>query len=146
MSADPSRPVVLDTSVLVHLTRNSATGKAIETEYALTRRADRPLISTVAEGELLGLARSWQWGERRLNDLRALLEQLVSVDAGRPEIIETYARLYALAVVTGNPKGENDLWIAPTAVVTGSELFTCDEDFLWLHPEHLTVTYIEQIP
>ena len=57
MSAVLSRPVVLDTSVLVHLERDSVTGRAIEEQYALLHRADRPLVSTVAEGELLGLAR-----------------------------------------------------------------------------------------
>lgn len=146
MSAGLSRPVILDTSVLVHLARNSVTGRTIEEQYALLRRADRPLVSTVAEGELLGLARRWHWGERLLDDLRALLRHLVSVEAGRPEIIETYARLYALACATGNAAGENDLWIAATAIVTEAELFTCDRDFLWLHPEHLTVNYIEQTP
>lgn len=39
--------VLLDTSVLVHLARQDATGVWIENHFALTARADRPLISTI---------------------------------------------------------------------------------------------------
>ena len=39
--------VLLDTNVLVHLARQDATGVWIEDQFALTARADRPLISTI---------------------------------------------------------------------------------------------------
>lgn len=144
MTVTPSAPVVLDTNVVVSLARNNATGQAIEAEHGLSARADRPLISTVAEGEILGLARSWNWGEPKLRVLREVLAELVPVEAGLPEIVETYAALYAEATRKGKPRGENDLWIAATAMVFGAELITCDKHFLWLHPEHLTVCFIPE--
>ena len=54
----PSHVVVLlDTSVLVHLARQDPTGAWVENQFALTARADRPLISTITEGEILGFSR-----------------------------------------------------------------------------------------
>lgn len=144
MTIDPGRSVLLDTTVLVHLARNNATGKAIEAQHHLSKRPERPLISTIAEGEILGLARSWNWGKGKLQVLRDMLAQLVSVEAGLPEIVETYAVLYAEATRAGKPCGENDLWIAATAKVLRAELLTCDKDFLWLSPQHLTVHYIPE--
>ena len=49
--------VLLDTSVLVHLARQDPTGVWIENQFALTARADRLLISTITEGEILGFSR-----------------------------------------------------------------------------------------
>lgn len=53
--------VLLDTSVLVHLARRDPTGALIENHFALTARADRPLISTITEGEILGFSRQRNW-------------------------------------------------------------------------------------
>jgi hypothetical protein len=44
MKASPSQLVVLDTTVIVHLARNSPTGQAIQAQYALTTRPERPLL------------------------------------------------------------------------------------------------------
>jgi hypothetical protein len=41
--------VLLDTSVLVHLARQDPTGVWIEDQFALSARADRPLISTITK-------------------------------------------------------------------------------------------------
>jgi hypothetical protein len=79
--------VLLDTSVLVHLARQDATGRWIENQYALTARAERPLISTMSEGEILGFARHRNWGASRMGDLTRLLGGLVRVEAGLPEVV-----------------------------------------------------------
>ncbi|MBM3499716.1 MAG: type II toxin-antitoxin system VapC family toxin [Armatimonadetes bacterium] len=139
MRADSASLLLLDTSVLVHLARDGATGRTIEAEYSLTARPERPLLSTVVEGEILGLARLWGWGEGKIGALQALLAQLVRVDAGLPEVVAAYANLYCEATRGGKPRGENDLWIAATAVAAGAALVTCDTDFVWLHPAPLTV-------
>ena len=146
MSGDAGRLVLLDTSVVVHLARDSETGKSIEAEYHLSRRKERPLISTVVEGEMLGLARLWGWGERRLQDLRELLSQFVRVDAGLPEIVEAYSLLHAEGTRDGHPRGENDLWIAATANVLGAGLLTLDRDFCWLDPGHVRVLLVDEVP
>ena len=82
--------VLLDTNVLVHLARQDATGVWIEDQFALTARADRPLISTIAEGEILGFARQRNWGATRMADLTRLLGEVVRVDAGLPEVVDAY--------------------------------------------------------
>ena len=136
--------VLLDSTVLVHLLRGDATGRWIEDAYHLTSRRDRPLLSTVAEGEVRGLALGWGWGSRKLDELERLLQQLVIVEAGLPAIVHCYAELYVEATRGGHPAGENDLWIAATAMVTQAELFTCDQDFGWLNAVHLPVRYITE--
>ncbi len=88
--------VLLDTSVLVHLARQDATGVWIENHFALTARADRPLISTITEGEILGFARQRNWGATRMADLTRLLGEVVRVDAGLPEVVDAYADLSVL--------------------------------------------------
>ncbi len=91
-----------------------------------------------------GLALYWGWGARKLAVLDKLLGELVTVDAGLPEVIAAYAELFAEAMRAGHPAGENDLWIAATAMVTQAELFTCDRDFAWLHPAYLAVRTVAE--
>ena len=137
--------VLLDTSVLVHLARQDATGRWIESQYALTTRTERLLISTITEGEILGFARRRNWGPKRVADLTNLLGELVRVDAGFPEGVDAYADLSVLDVRGGHNTKDNDLWIAATAKATGAVLFTCDHDFDWLNPATITVHWIAQV-
>jgi tRNA(fMet)-specific endonuclease VapC len=131
--------IFLDTNVLVDLVRNNERGRRMNSEHKLTERAERPLFSTVTEGEILGLARVWHWGTRKLDQLHELLNQLVRVDAGLPAVVNAYAELYAESRASGNPTGENDLWIAATAKATGAVLLTHDTDFDWMKPPLLHV-------
>ena len=136
---------LLDTNVLIHLLRRDRTGQKIEAEHSFTTRSERPILSSVVEVELLAFARYNGWGSQKLGQLRSLLTALVRVDAGLPEIVEAYAELHAEATKTGQPKGENDLWIAATAKAVGAELYTCNGGhFAWMHPAHLTVHVIKQ--
>jgi len=139
----PQTLILLDTSVVLHLARNDLTGKSIESQYSLTSRRERPLISSVTEGELLALAYSRQWGQRKIDALHEMLGNFVRVDAGLPEIVEWYAKLFAEARIRGASRGQNDLWIAATAKAVGAVLLTCDKDFDWLHPDHVHVVRVE---
>lgn len=47
--------VLLDTTVLVELVRNREVGQRMDRDFALTTRADRPLISIVTVGEAMSL-------------------------------------------------------------------------------------------
>ncbi|MGO9471610.1 MAG: type II toxin-antitoxin system VapC family toxin [Isosphaeraceae bacterium] len=116
--------VLLDTSVLVHLARQDTTGVWIENQFALSARADRPLISTVTEGEILGLARQRNWGDTKVAALTRLLAEIVRVEAGLPEVVDAYADLTVLDVRGGHNTKDNDLWIAATAKATGAVLLT----------------------
>ena len=93
MTIPPGRLVLLDTSVVLHLARHDSAGQAIEKRFGLVGRIERPLISTITEGELLGLAKYWRWGPQKINTLNCILDELVRVDASQREIIDTYADL-----------------------------------------------------
>lgn len=122
--------LVLDTNVLVHLLRNNALGQAIEKTYSLTTRLERPLLSSIVEGELRGLAESWNWGSTKIQKLETTLNELVRISAGEPEIVATYGKLYAHQSKIGKKVGENDLWIGATAAAINGTVITCDTDFL----------------
>ncbi|MCK4324197.1 MAG: PIN domain-containing protein [Armatimonadetes bacterium] len=148
MSSGGGELALLDTNVLVHLARGDSTGLEIERRHSLSSRAERPLLSSIVEGETLALAHDWGWGEEKMKTLRQLLDQLVRIDAGEPEIVEAYVELYCVAKSTGQSmgqdSGQNDLWIAATAMAAGAAIYTCDHDFDWLHPKYLTVYYIPE--
>jgi predicted nucleic acid-binding protein len=126
---DPHRLLVLDTNVLVHLLRRDATGQYLETSFALSRRPERPLLCSVVEGELRGLAAWWDWGAMRVAELEKAFTQLVRVSAGAPEVIRAYGELYAIQNNMGQRIGDNDLWIAATTRAVSGVLLTCDTDF-----------------
>jgi tRNA(fMet)-specific endonuclease VapC len=138
---DPSRLVILDTNVLVHLLRNKATGQALEAKFNLSARAERPLLSSVVERELRGLAGLWDWGPARIAKLEQTMSQLVRVSAGEPEVVKCYARLYAQQAKLGQKVGENDLWVAATAIAIDAIVLTCDSDFLKFDPALVKYVY-----
>jgi tRNA(fMet)-specific endonuclease VapC len=126
----PNQLLLLDTNVLVHLLRNKSTGQAIEAKFALSTRPERPLLSSIVEGEIRGLAVFWGWGPTRIAKLEQLLSELVRVSAGEPEVVKSYGFLFAHQTKIGKKVGENDLWIAATAAAINGSVLTCDGDFL----------------
>jgi predicted nucleic acid-binding protein len=64
--------------------------------------------------------------------LEQALSELVRVSAGAPEIVSSYGTLYAHQ--TRIRVGENDLWLAATAVAINGMILTCDSDFLKFDP------------
>lgn len=145
MSIAAERLMLLDTSVLIHLARNDATGEAVEEQHALSDRRERLLLSSIVEGEVLGFALWRGWGPARMSRLGGMFDQLTRVDAGHPGIVSAYAQLFAIGRRLGAPCGQNDLWIAATAKVANAVLLTCDRDFDWLHPSHIERVYVERV-
>lgn len=145
MNLPANRLILLDTSVVVHLARNSPTGKELERRYGLSQRPERPLVSTVTLGEIRSMALCWKWGAGKMEALDRLLSEFVSVEAGLPEIVRQYAELYCFCTKNGLPRGENDLWIAATAKVVNAVLFTCDKDFDPL-TKLITRVFVPEIP
>lgn len=143
MSLRATDIVVLDTNTLIHWVRQDVTGQYLLKEFALDQRTDRPLLPSIVEGEILGLARCWNWGEKKLKSLEELLLELVRVDAGHADVVHAYAELYELDQRGGHNTGENDWWIAATTKAVGGVLLTCDSDFQWMNPQHVR---IEEIP
>jgi tRNA(fMet)-specific endonuclease VapC len=137
--------LLLDTSVFVHLARNDATGALLLSEYGLEERAERPLFSTVSEGEVLAISRWRKWGGAKQDRLGDLLAELVRIDAGLHEVVDAYADLHAESVTRGLNIGENDMWIAASAKAAGAVVLTCDTDFKRVPDAFVRVEYVAQI-
>jgi tRNA(fMet)-specific endonuclease VapC len=146
MTIGPTDLILLDTNVLVHWVRQDRTGRHILQVYDLGTRNERPLFSTITEGEILGLAKCWNWGNAKLQALEDILAELVRFEASLPEVVYAYAELYQQDQAIGRNTGENDLWIAACARASRSILLTCDQDFLWLNPTWIKVEYVAKIP
>jgi len=58
------RPLLLDTSVLLHLARNKELGQELTRQFELDHSDHRPLISVVTVGEIMVLADRGNFGER----------------------------------------------------------------------------------
>jgi tRNA(fMet)-specific endonuclease VapC len=136
---------LLDTAVFVHVAREDATGAHLLSRYRLKQRAERPLYSTVSEGEILALSRYWKWGRTKRDRLQQLLAELVRVDAGLREIIEAYADLHANSLSHGLNLGDNDMWIAATGRVAGAVVLTTDSDFQRVPPAFVRIEYVAAI-
>ena len=135
--------IVLDTNVILHLARDNATGRAINTKYGLSSRLDKPILSTVVEGELRGMAAWGGWGAERLAKLDALLNELVRLPSSEPEVVSAYAELFAHQLRKGKKIGENDLWIAASARAIDAIVLTCDTDFNKLDPQMVKYEYFD---
>lgn len=136
------RNLLLDTSVLIHLVRNNRIGRTVESRFRLRTRAEKPLISIITVGEALAFARKLSWGNSRVEVLEELFSDLIIVDVA-DEIIALYAEMDHFLERTGRPIQQNDIWIAATAVATGSHLLTTDKDFDPLYPAYLDRTWID---
>lgn len=88
MTLRPDDLISLDTNVLVHWIRQNAIGIQLRDTYRLHERTDRPIYSTIVEGEIQALARVWKWGGGKLEVLDGLLAELVRVDAGLPDVVK----------------------------------------------------------
>ena len=67
----PTDLLLLDTTILVHWARQDRTGQYLKDNYLLDQRLEKPLFSTVCEGEILALAKCWKWGAPKLMTLAA---------------------------------------------------------------------------
>lgn len=74
MTLRPDDLISLDTNVLVHWIRQNDIGIYLRDTYRLHERVDRPIYSTIVEGELRSLARLWKWGSGKLELLDAAIE------------------------------------------------------------------------
>ncbi len=131
----------LDTSIVLLIVRGKELADYIERNYQLRSRPFRPLVSVVSLGEIYTLALRNNWGERKRAVLASLEQELIVVDINRSDVLSTYAEV-SCAVPKGTSIGENDLWIAASAKVTGATILTTDKDFDCLYPDHVDRIYI----
>jgi predicted nucleic acid-binding protein len=138
----PNQLLILDTNILVHWVRQDRTGQHLQQHYHLDLRLERPLFSTITEGEIRGLVKCWNWGASKLDKLEEILNELVRLEAGLPEVVAAYADLYVEDQRQGHNTKQNDLWIAASAVAADAVLLTCDQDFDWMSPGLVQVEHI----
>lgn len=138
--------VLLDTSILVHLIRDSTVGRKVNETLHLTSRPDRPLISVVTVGEVQALALKLGWADKKVKVLDALVRQLVIVHLHQGDIISRYATIDCFCEKELKPArrmSQNDMWIAATAAATSSTLVTSDLDFNQLAGKHIQLVSID---
>jgi predicted nucleic acid-binding protein len=114
--------MLLDSSYLIDLEEEIAGrrfGPAIA--FAQEHRRSAPRISVVTLGEFAAGA-----GEERR--ARSFLERYRVISL-KPEIAYLAARLERALAATGRRLGENDNWIAATALYYGEPIVTNDNDF-----------------
>lgn len=145
MTLGPNDLLSLDTNVLVHWIRQNDTGIQLRDTYRLHERSDRPIYSSVVEGEIRALAKVWKWGITKLDSLDKILAELVRVDAGSPDVVRAYAEISAADQIEGHCTGQNDMWIAATTKAAGAVLLTCDRDCLWMCPGLLVIEYVPPV-
>jgi len=135
----PSSPIyVLDTNVLVHAVRGSATWQRIKAACDPLVVTQRPLICVVTEGELRAFAQQRAWGAVKMNQALFLLGYFGRAGIDAPRVLQAYADIDTLSRNAGVRMGKNDLWIAAVTYGAGATLVTTDRDFEHLHGRMLT--------
>jgi tRNA(fMet)-specific endonuclease VapC len=146
---------LLDTSILLHYVRGSAIAEYIDAQYHASELPNYSLVSVVSLGEMYSLSYSLKWGQARQDFLKRLLNSIPAVDINHAAIINSFAEIdsYRQGKHPSKPLpegesakaiGDNDLWIASTAIVLKAKLLTLDKDFLLFNGSFLEVIYIEQ--
>jgi tRNA(fMet)-specific endonuclease VapC len=137
---------VLDTSALLPLIRGRELGEQIDKAFGLRQALYRHSISIVTHGELKAMAQRRSWGDEKQTRLASALDELVTVNISNNSLIDAYVMVEKACRTTvgGERKmGQNDMWIAATAVVTGLPLITTDDDFKHLNGRLITVHWVD---
>ena len=127
-----SQSYLLDTSALLNLIRGQHLGESIDRAFGLRTAFYRHTVSIVTHAELQVLAQRNRWGDKKLAALTFALAELVTFNLDSSAIVEAYVRVEegCRNAVGGEKKmGQNDMWIAATALYTGLPLITTDKDF-----------------
>ena len=126
-----SASYLLDTTVLLHWTRNSPQARSIDEQFQLSRIRLRPLVCEVSLGEMLAFSRSLKWGPQKLQRLDDIEQWAVIVSISDRRVREAYADLSTLARSSGWSlfHGKNDLWVGAATRASGAHLLTMDTDF-----------------
>jgi predicted nucleic acid-binding protein len=96
-----SASYLLDTTVLLHWTRNSPQARSIDEQFQLSQTRLRPLICEVSLGEMLAFSRSMKWGPQKLRRLDDIEQWAVIVSISDRRVREAYADLSTLARSSG---------------------------------------------
>lgn len=135
--------LLLDTNIVIFLTRGGPIGQAIDDRFQLRARAERPLLSAITLGEAMAFAQFRRWGEARSVMLSGLLREFVVVDIRNRVVLERYAEIDSFLKRNGRAVADNDVWIAACASAADATLLTTDRDFDPLHDTYLDRVWID---
>lgn len=120
---------LLDTGILLLATRAANASKVIDAQFGLSASSFRPAICEVSVGELLAFANANHWGDKRKDALMERLNRSLVLPISHPGVHQRWAEMQSTLQRAGIAVGQNDLWIAATASVTGLTVLSTDKDF-----------------
>jgi predicted nucleic acid-binding protein len=127
-----ANPVLIDTDIFssVYVTPGPAARRGLPVDdWRRALEGARVLITFQTRAEILAGACINNWGERRVSELRELLDTTPTIGADRA-VIDAYARFRAACRNAGHPlnaKQHNaDRWNAASAIAKGLPLFAHD--------------------
>jgi predicted nucleic acid-binding protein len=123
--------IIIDTCVLIHIIRETITGKKCIEEISKVDNEPNIIISVVTKAEIESFVLQNNWG-------KILLDEYSKIDA----YSKRKANDKSGNTLKGSAKkmGKNDLWIASTTSALDIQLITTDGDF-----DHLNGTFIKLI-
>lgn len=144
---------LLDTNIMIaYLREPNSTQEYVDKNFAPLEISNDAIISVVTIGEIKTIALKNNWGEKRIEKIEILLNQVTVADINSEDVINRYAEIDAFSQgrldgkqsnFTARNLGKNDLWIAATASVLDATLLTTDNDFDHLQNEFLQVAKID---
>jgi tRNA(fMet)-specific endonuclease VapC len=120
---------LLDTGIVLLATRAGNASKFIDAQFGLSASPFRPAICEVSVGELLAFANANHWGPKRKAALMEQLKTSLILPISYPGVHQRWANMQSTLQGAGITVGQNDLWIAATASVTGLTVLSTDKDF-----------------
>ena len=150
------RNLVIDTCVLIHIIRDTKTGKNCLDTISMLDTEPNIIISVVTKAEMESFASQHQWGAKKNEKFGKLLENITVIDINQSDnaLLSQYSKIDAFSKGRGSDKngnkligsakkmGKNDLWIAATASALDVTLITTDGDFDHLHPDFIDIVKV----
>lgn len=148
------RNVIIDTCVLIHLVRDTQTGKNCLSALKNFDAEPNIIVSVVTKAEIQSFIAQNNWGETKIKKLGKIFDQITYIDIATADdlMLNAYTHIDAFSKRRGSDKngnllsgsarkmGKNDLWIAATAYALNIPLMTTDGDF-----DHLNGTLLNVI-
>lgn len=142
----------LDTNLVLIYAQGSPIADLIEQDLQLFDKKNNLFASVVTVGEVESLMIQRQYGEKKKQAFRDLMDSLAILDINIKEVIARYAEIDSFSQGRNSSKpssfsarnmGKNDLWIAATSSHYDLVLVTTDQDFNHLDQEYLKLKHID---
>lgn len=135
--------IVIDTCVLIHIARDTDTGKNCLIALEKYDEAANIIISVVTKAELESFIFQNKWGLPKIKKLNLFLDEITYIDIVNADniLLDSYKEIDSFSkrkakdkmgkLLNGSARrmGKNDLWIAATALAIDAPLMTTDGDF-----------------